>query len=160
MLVWLQHAMMLFDRGFTVKEIFPLKPLPPIRLTIEFPFPPCGTETADGLAKVEKSDTKRVSTKSVVLAPFGVPVTVMKVPATLSGVETSVLIFSMLEFPARSGITVVGENEAVTPAGSTVVGVIDKVTGLGGMEPLSVKVILVEPELPLMTFMSAELDRL
>ncbi len=61
MLVWLQHAMMLFDSDFTVKEIFPLKPLPPIRLTTEFPFPPCGTETDVGLATIEKSVTKKLS---------------------------------------------------------------------------------------------------
>jgi len=156
----LQHAMRLLDSGFTVKEIFPLKPVPPIRLTTEFPFPPCGTETDDGLAKIEKSDTKRVSTESVVLAPFGVPVTMIVVALTLTGVERVVRIVSMLEFPVRVGITVGGENEYVTPVGrmAIVAGVSDRVTGLGGMAPLSVSWILVEPEPPLMTSTSPELD--
>jgi len=159
MLVRLQHPMMSLDSGFTVKEIFPLKPLlPPMILMIEFPFPPRGIETDDGLAEIEKSDTKRVSTVSLRLLPFGVPVTVTKVALVLSGVERLVLIVSMLELPARSGVTVLGENEIVTPAGRIVLGVIDKVTGLGGIEPLSVKVIVVEPELPLMTSMFPELD--
>ena len=79
---------------------------------------------------------------------------------TLTGVERVVLIVSMLEFPVRLGITLGGENEYVTPAGrmAMLAGVSDKVTGLGGLESLSVSWILVEPELPLMTSTSPELD--
>jgi len=155
-LVRLQQPMMLLDSGFTVREIFPLKPVPPMRLTSEFPYAPCGIETDDGLAITEKSVTKSVSTVLFVVGPNGIPVTVTKVELMLSGVERVVLIVRMLEFPPVVGITVVGENEAVTPVGKAVP-VKDNVTGLAAIVPLKNNVILDVAELPLMTLMFPEL---
>src|SRR5438046_4986085 len=139
-LVRLQQPMMLLDSGFTVREIFPLKPVPPMRLTSEFPYSPCGIETDDGLVVIEKSVTKSVNTVLFVVGPNGIPVTVTKI-GLLSGVERVVLIVRMLEFPPVAGITVVGENEAVTPVGK-VVPVKDNVTGLAAIVPLKINVIL------------------
>jgi len=156
MLVWLQQPMMLLDSGFTVKEIFPLKPVPPITLTTELPYAPCGIETDDGLAMIEKSVTKSVTMVLFVVGPNGTPVTVTKIELALSGVERVVLMVRILEFPPVVGMTVVGENEAVTPVGK-VVPVKANVTGLAAMVPLRISVILVVAEVPLMTLMFPEL---
>ena len=86
--------------------MFATKPGPALGLTLTFPFPPCGIERVEGLADIEKSVTESVNLVLLVVAPSGVPVTVAVIPPTLSGVDSIVLIVSVLETPAVVGVKV------------------------------------------------------
>ena len=125
-LVRLRKPMMLPDPDVAVMLMLLLKPDWLVKVIIEFPFPPSGTETDGWLAEIRKSETVRVTVVLAVVGPKGLPVTVTGwLPA---GVEVVVVMVRVLEAPVLVGVTVGGLNEQDAPIGR-VEAMHDSVTG-------------------------------